>query len=151
MSKDEKYDYLEYADQLTEEELEWRKKFNDEYYFDGISSTNPEKRIIQSEEMTQEARRNHNSMKTDTLFRAKSDGMLADIHENSVAFMEEASDEWQWQDAYKIGGFELAIKTILEQTLRDLDNEKIDRTTTLLRYYEKRDRLRRVYLREKRK
>jgi hypothetical protein len=154
MSKeqDDRYDFLDYIDKLSEEDEEYVKKFYREFYFDGLSNTPEDTHIITSEEGKKEARRNHNSMKTDMLFKAKQQGTYTSLSNSSSAqFMEDASDEWEWQDAFKILGFEGALKVITEQTIRDLENKVLEKEIVLARYYEKRDRLRRALNREKRK
>ena len=154
MSKDQddRYDFLDYIDELPEEEKEFIKQFYREYYFDGVTGKTAEERVIKSEEAIKEARRNHNSMKTDMLFRAKKEGFYDTVNSASAEqFMEDASDEWEWQDAFKLLGFEGALKVITDQTIRDLDNKHLNTEIVLARYYEKRDRLRRVLNKEKRK
>lgn len=152
MSKqdDDRYDYLEYQDQLNDDQREWLKQFYEEYYFNGKPGEGKEK-IITSEEMQQEANRINNSYASDLLFRAKKEGALAQVNDNYHQFMQDASDDFEWEDAYKQGGFELAIKVITGQALRDLKNENIQQAVVLTRYYEKRDRLRRQVNKEKRK
>lgn len=146
--QDERYDYLDYIDELSEEEAEWVRKFYQEYHFDtGYKG----KRILKSKEAKREASRNNNMNKTDAFFRARKEGDLGMLNENHRQFMEDASDEWEWQDAFKVGGPEAALEHITNQTLRDLENNKLDKKTTLMRYYEKRDRLRRQINRERHK
>lgn len=147
--KDERYDFLEYIKTLSEDDAKYVRQFYKEWYFDGISSTPQDERLIKDSEMTKEARRNHNSMKTDAFFKAKRVGKLTQLTSNEEAFMEDASDEWAWQDEYKIHGFEAALRMINGIAIRDLDNKEVDKEVTLLRYYEMRDRLRRFINREK--
>lgn len=152
MSKrdDDRYDYLDYAGQLSDYEREFIEQFYKEYYFNGKPAEGKEK-IITDKDMQQEANRHNNSYGQDLLFRAKKDGNLQTMNENARQFMEDAHDEWEWEDAFKQGGFELAIKVITEQTIRDLENSKLDKTVVLTRYYEKREKLRKQMRREKRK
>lgn len=152
MSKDEKYDYLEYVDQLPEDSP-WKdfiKEFYDEFYFDAISGKKQagEELIINDPEMIKEARRNHNSMKTDMLFRAKKDGNLRHLDEETVQFMEDMSDENDWMLAWKVHGYEAALEVIYNQADRDYA-AGVSFETVLNRYYERRDRLRRVVLKDR--
>lgn len=147
--KDERFDYEEYLSELSEDEQKWVKQFYDEYYFNGKPETEGE-RIIKDPEMRKEANRNNNYYSRDLMFRAKKDNNLLEINENAREFMEDAHDDWEWEDAYKMFGYEEALQTITRQAIRDLTVGKIDIETALMRYYEKRDRLRRQLNREKR-
>ena len=151
--QDDRYDYLNYIDQLNPEQQELVKEFYKEYYFDDISRKKKEglQPIITDPDIEAEARRNHNSMKTDALFRGKKDGTLNMASDNTIDFMEDVSDELEWEDVFKIFGYEEAVKSIVAQTINNLENSKLSKENILLRYYEKRDRLRRMLNREKRK
>jgi len=148
MADDDRYDYKQYKDKLSKAEAEWIEEFYKEYYFEGISKVPEEKRILNTPEAITEANRNHNSTKTDMLFRAKKDGVLSQLNPNSVDFMNAASDSWEWEDAFKYVGFEGALAVITTQAIRDIKDASVDINITLCRYYEKRERLRKLINRE---
>ena len=147
--KDERYDYIEYYNKLSDEEKKFIRQFYREYYFDGVSTTK-ENAIIKDPDMLKEARRNHNSMKTEALFRAKKDGVLSELTPRDEVFMNDASDEWDWELVYKQQGHLEAVEFITKIAKEEI-NAGVDIETVLLRYYEKRDRLRRMINRDKRK
>ena len=142
------YDFLEYADELSEEELAYVEKFYKEYYFADFYN---EENIIKDPDAKKDAIRNHNSRTRDAFTKSAHTNQLKYDPDNKEGFMQDASDEWEWRDAYKVGGFELATDVIMNSTLRDLDNEFIDRKTTLARYFIKMDALRKQHTNIERK
>lgn len=127
---DEK-DYLDYIDDLTPEEREWVVKFYNEYHRgDFYSSDN---HIMNDPEHQKEARRNNNMRNLDALQA----GQLEPIDGDRQAFMEEASDFWEWDNIYSTLGYTAAYEEILSQTERDINNKHIDTRTVLVRMYTK--------------
>lgn len=147
--RDERHDYLEYIDELDDKEQEFLKKFYDEFHFAKIPKKGG---VLNSDDMKSQAQRNNNMNRTDVLFRSKKDGFLQDLDENAIAFLEEAHDEWSWENAFYQAetideGFIDAVALITQQAVRDIEaGQQIE--IILLRYYEKRDRLRRTKRKE---
>lgn len=146
--KDERFDYLEYIENLPPEEQKIVKKFYEAYY---TSKINDSDIFDKHPEIRKEAIRNKNMRTRDDLMhRARAKGILTSLDETGVQFLEDASDEWDWQREFTIHGFEAAVIFINNQALNELQNKKMDPNIVLLRYYEKRDRLRRVFAKERR-
>lgn len=147
--KDEKYDYLEYWDSLNPDEKKLVRDFYEAYY---TSKVNESSLFDNHPEIKSEAIRNKNLRgRDDLIYRARREGVLSNLDDVTTGFMKDASDDWDWEAEYKKNGFEAAVKMILQQTIEDLENNNIEKEITLLRYYEKRDRLRRILARDARK
>ena len=101
---------------------------------------NDEEDIIKDPEMRKEAVRNHNMNNRDAFNVAHKQGMLSSMTSKDE-FMEAASDDWDWQGEYKENGYEAAVNCILEQTVRDLQNKKLDIKVTLIRFHSKMNEL----------
>lgn len=132
-------EYKEYAHKLNKEEREWVEQFYYEEYGNGMYHT--EDPILVTEEQLKEARRNHNSIHRDAFNAARKAGQLEELSDEDRQFMEDASDEWDWQNAFKTMGYEAAVNIIFNQTAKEL--QVIDTKTTLIRFYVKMERLRR--------
>ena len=123
---------------LNEEEQKYITNFFLEMYNDKISFEGAH--ILKSPNMIKEARKNHNAVKRDAMRVAHKTGRLTTIDQvnnpKNRAFMDEMSREDEWRNAFKIGGYELAGKHILNQTIEDIKDSKDDKTLgeILLRY-----------------
>lgn len=127
-------DYKEYEKHLSPEDRAWIRQFNQEYY---KAVANDKKVIITDPEMQAEAHRVHNSEARDLYSTAERTGSLRELSEDEDRFMQDASDEWSWENVYKEFGYKDALKEIFAQTIRDLDNKVIDRELTLARFLSK--------------
>lgn len=135
------HDYKEYERFLSPEEREWIRQFNLEYY---KAVANADKVIITDPEMQADAHRVHNGIYTDIYSLAERSGALRDLSPDEDRFMQDASDEWDWNATYKEHGYEAALKQIFFQTERDLENTAIDRQVTLARFLNKYLALRKI-------
>jgi len=117
---EDKMEYKEYQDKLSPEERKWIKKFYQEYYNNGVyNSDDP---ILNSEELKKEAKRNYNNLSRDALELIGRQDTYGDFSEVDRHFMEEASDEIEWRDAYKMGGKEVAGDAILMLAINELES-----------------------------
>jgi len=126
-------DYLEYYHTLEPEHKDFIKRFVNEYYH-GEANQARAKIIYGKNEITKEANRNKNIQDTE-LF--EQEGVVTypeDFHQ----FMKDVCDDSDWENNYKIHGYETALDTIVAQAIEDLDNMELDIDKTLNRYYEKR-------------
>jgi len=119
----------EYKDQLNDEEKNWVEQFYKEYYFADFYKE--EEPLIKDPEVRTESIRNHNTKFKDVLTFASRHGLL--IKEE---FMEDASDSWEIDNAYKVGGIELSLNVSMDQTITSLNNEELtDKKLILARFY----------------
>lgn len=135
-------DYKEYERHLSPEEREWIRQFYFERY---KAPSNADKKIITDPEMQAEAHRIHNGIYNDVFSLAERSGSLRDLSPDEDRFMQDASDEWDWNNIYKEQGYEAALKQIFYQAERDLDNKIIDRQLTLARFLNKYLALRKIH------
>jgi len=142
MSKKDVLDYTEYIDQLTESEKAYIKKFYSEYYFTDIYNKKETLHDVTNKETKKELVKQTYSRQND-VFGASSPAKVQYENSPREQFMEEASDEWEWRDGFQKGGYELAVKYIFDQANKDIDNN-VDRNATLLRFYIKMTKLRRL-------
>lgn len=112
-------DLEEYKD-LDEEARVYIERFYREYYNDGVSFKT---KILNSPDMIKEARRNHNSVKTDMYTYASKTGKL-DSLANKVQASTINRDEF-WQGLYKAGGYSVAARGIVAKV-----SDAIDRADT---------------------
>lgn len=134
-NKKDLYEYTEYINKLNPEEARWIKKFYLEFH--NASFYNGEDLIIVDPETKAESIRNNNSSKRDLILR----GSRVEISKRKL-FMEDASDTWDIDNAYKIGGPELAISHIFDQAGRDLyENKELHENIALSRFYLKLNKL----------
>ena len=130
----------EYIEKLTPDEKKWIQKFYKEYYF--ADFYNDEENIITDPVVKSEAIKNHNMKASDFLLAG-----LNDSARNKTEFMESASDTWEVDNAYSVGGIEIAINMIMDHTTRDLfDNKELDENLTLARFYVKMEKIMRKHL-----
>ena len=115
----DKMEFMEYASKLNAEEKAWAERFYREYYTDLISYSTDEEQLIKANDAVIEARKNHNARMHDAFEVAGKLSRLDHIDEKQD-FLEAASDEWEWRDAFTIGGYELAAQTIFLHSIRDL-------------------------------
>lgn len=143
-------EYEEYLAQLSPEEREYVKKFYAEYY--RADFYGEEENIITDPVMKSEVIREKNSMqRNDALTIAEKLGKLDELSGTEEQFMDEASDHWEWNDVYKVLGYEAAVDCILNQALVNLENKTIDGKITLMRFWSKMNELYRVDKRSNRK
>lgn len=109
---------VDYWEKLSFKDKQWLKQFNDEYYNNGIYKA--ETPILNTPELVREANRNYNNLKRDALELVTRQDSYGDLSKIDKEFMEAASDEWDWRDAFKIGGEELAGHVIFMITIREL-------------------------------
>lgn len=110
-----KFEYKQYIDKLSPEDKKWVREFYAEYYASTISGD----RKLTSDEAIKEANRNYNCLRTDALElagRGKIASRELEVTESDI--MEAASDEWEWRDAYAIGGYELACQYIFDHAIK---------------------------------
>ena len=140
---------LEYKDYeiegMTEDDKKWIVDFYREHYFGDFYNKN-KSNSTDDNEVIKEANRTNNRRQTDVYSISDKHNIL----DHSKSFMEDYSDAYEWRDAYTIGGFELASKFIMNHTLRDLDNANISKETTLVRFYYKLNKLRKLELQQRR-
>jgi hypothetical protein len=127
-------DYLEYLNKLSPDEQKWIKQFYNEYYRAPVMT---DESIIKDPDMKKEANRVHNTMYRDIFSIAEKTGALGELSPDEDRFMQEASDEWEWNTIYKTQGYESAIKQIFYQCERDLENKLIPVQVTLARFLNK--------------
>lgn len=141
LQTDHELDFLEYSDSLNKEEKEYIKKFYQEFYQANIY--NEEKPML-TKKMKSEALRNYNSAYRDAYSLSSRTQTLeyTDFSIDKYEFMEDASDEWDWQNAYLLFGYRGALMLIFSQTKKDLENKKLNVFTTLARFLSKANRLR---------
>jgi hypothetical protein len=112
-------------------EKEYMRRFNDEWYY---ASRNGEHTIMETKEQKAETERNNNRNKRDTMSVAERTGTLVELTDNESDFMDQASNEWEWQDVYKMAGPTEARHVIFEQAKRDIEAGVIDLDVTLSRF-----------------
>lgn len=133
-------------------EYEWKKRFDTQWYYGNRYGN---QNVLETEEQVKESTRNNNCRDRDIIVRqdARDDEdketMLYD--DDYQTFMNDANDEWDWNNAFKEGGYELAAQTIYDQTIADLQNKSLDVKVTLTRFIIKIMNLRTLERREKRK
>lgn len=114
-------------------EREYLRRFNAEWYY-GTRQKKNGYQVITTKEGQQEAERNNNNNKRDALATAVRRGQLEELRPEHQDFMEHASNEWEWQDVYKIAGPEQAKHVIFEQAKRDIEDGVIDLDVILSRF-----------------
>lgn len=127
---------------------EWKKRFDSDWYF---GTRNGEPKILTEKQHIADGIRNNNMRQRDALYASELQGSLKNINEEERQFMEDASDEWEWQNVFKTQGPEEAIQVIYSQAERDLQNPKLSVNITLTRFLVKMLALRTLNRREKRK
>ncbi len=143
---DHKMEYKEYMNKLTPEQQQYVKRFYDDLYAGGVFK---EGSLLKSEDAKQEAIKNHNSLTRDAMDVGQRRGKLSGLDENTVQFMEDASDDWEWQDEYATHGFKAAAKMIYDQAENDLQNKNLSVKITLTRFFEKISGLKRLNWRDR--
>lgn len=141
--KKSKHEFVEYYDNLSKEEQRWIRKFYEEYYNGAAHWKAPEKRLIQDEEMLQEATRNNNAIQRDIWEVATTENSLEYLGEEDRQFMEDACDEWDWRRVYDILGKKEAANLIMNQALDNIENKEYSNYTALAQFYVQMDQLRR--------
>lgn len=156
---------VDYLNKLTPQEREFLERFNFDYYSGGVYEKDPNKKDANGNKLPSdkilidnnyndikiEAIRNHNSLSRDALNVAIQSGTLSNLDEETVQFMEEACDEWDYQRVYQQQGFKAAVETVYEQTRRDLTNTLLDVNVTLTRFYFKINKIRLMNKRDRTK
>ncbi len=90
-----------------------------------------------------------NNGNRDLLNVAEKSLKITEYDPNAKEFMEDASDSWEWNDAYKIAGADGAKRTIYSQARRDIETGDIDKA--LNKFYIKMSELKSLIRKEKRK
>ena len=112
-------------------EKEYMRRFNNEWYY---GSRNGEYKVINSVEGRREAERNNNRNKRDVMSLAERTGTLSELTDDESQFMNEASNEWEWQNVYKTAGPKEATLVIYEQAKRDILDKIIELDVILSRF-----------------
>jgi len=146
------FDSSSYKETLDEESRAWAEQFDREWLKNGTYDVPAKERILKTKEQRKEANRNYNRVKRDALYVAsRMPGQLLELDEEARVFMEDAADEFDWRNTYKIQGFKPASELIYDQAIRELDIKKIDDwKTVLIRMYIKLEKLRKLNDKEKR-
>jgi len=126
-------------------EREWKRRFDTEWYY---GTRYGHQDILQTDEQRAEAERNNNYNKREALVAASNKDELQQLSRSEDEFMQEASDVWEWQNVYKVSGFEDAQHVIYEQAVRDIEANVIDHRLTLTRFYLKMTKLKTLKRRE---
>jgi len=128
-------EYLEYADQLNDEELLFAKKFYNEMYANRIYVP-PENRLLQSDEMIKESNRINNNRNRDLFEVKQTRGQLNDIdsidYDTPLTEMEDGVDVISVLEAF---GYEYAVEFLIDTCLKQLEEKDLDKRLTLVRYY----------------
>lgn len=132
---------------LSDEEKDYLEQFNKEWYY-GTRKGNKYEFHVDPDERAECERRN-NMNKRDALSVAERTGKLDPLVEDETQFMQEASDEWEWQDVYKMLGPDAATHVIFEQAKRDINETTIDLDVILSRFAIKMYKLKTLKRREK--
>lgn len=113
---------------LSKEEKEYIERFYLENYNDAISFEGA--KVLKSPDMVKAARKNHNAIKRDATRVAKTTGGLRQLSSidkpENREFMESVYRDNAWQTAFKIGGYELAGKQIVNDTIERIQDAKGD-------------------------
>lgn len=112
-------------------EKEYMRRFNDEWYY---ATRNGSHTVMETREQKSEAERNNNRNKRDAMSVAERTGTLVELTNDEREFMDQASNEWEWQDVYKLAGPAEAKHVIFEQAKRDIENGIVDLDITLSRF-----------------
>lgn len=122
---------------------EYKRKFDAEWY--NADFYTKEENIIKAGDTKKEAIRMKNSLDRDALSVAEKMGSLRELSQDEDQFMADASNEWEWQEVYKREGYAAALKTVIEQTVKEIEDSKISIRITLSRFIIKVLNLRRVH------
>ena len=139
-------EYKEYEHKLNDEEKKFIQKFYKEHY---CADFYTEGENILEGEARKEAHRNKNVMNRDALPVAKTYDLLDNIEVTEQYYVQKAAEKWEWQNVYKVLGYEAAVKKIVEHALNDLDNEELDKSVTLIRFYSQMCELNKINKRRK--
>lgn len=137
---------IDYYEKLDDEGKKFMRKFQKDWVR-GPSYKNGEV-SIKDPEFFKEAVRNNNMRNRDAFSVAKKSGTLDYQDDDYKQFMEDASDAWEWQNVYKMHGYEEAIKCIFNQTINEINNSTIDLNVVLSRFYIKVTEVRRLNAKE---
>lgn len=137
--------YTDYAHKLSEADKQWLYNFNKEYHLGHAKMDITKNKLLKSQELVNEAIRNHNVEARDALRVANKKNTLFtedDItnftqDEEVKQFMEDAYDEWTWRDEYARSGYDPAKRLIFERIIDefDLTKDKKGRKSLLERFF----------------
>ena len=136
----------DYWEHLTPEEQEFLRKFNYDYQYGGVYS---KVSMLTTPEAVAEAKANHKAYIRDAFTFSSNKNLLCRLNENFKEFMDDVSDDIDWQTEYDRSGFVKAKLLIIEQAENDLLNRNINVKVTLLRYDAKLKELNRLYKRDR--
>jgi len=144
-------EYKEYDnwDQFTDEEKAYAKQFYNEYYANGMY--NEENPILTAKDHIKEAHRNYNRLYQDAFNVTKNLNKQVELTDDQREVLELASDEVDYETAFKQGGYELAIQFVMDQAIRDIENKIMNKKVVLSRFYVKMIRVKKLLNEEKRK
>ena len=139
-------EYCEYIDQLDDNEKEYIKQFYHEYYNKGSTGLAKKERLLVTEDMIQDARRVNNSLYRDGFTYTKNRNMLEYIENDENADSE--SNVITWEMAFNLYGYEAALNCIVDNAVFELSNKKLTPVYTLIRFYIRMERLRKLNFRD---
>lgn len=141
-------EYKEYADQLSDDDLEWVKQFYDEFH--GGNHSVYDEPILTTSGQIKEANRNYNNLYHDAFAVSNTLHKQVEISPDDREVYELATDELEWETVVNRYGYEVGADLIMMQTLNALDTSK-DKKVVLSRFYVKMNKLFRLKNTEKRK
>lgn len=139
-------EWKRYEFKLDEKEKAYARKFFREYHkaeFYGDTKDH----IIVEDDIRKEAIHNHNAKNLDAINKIGSHNPFLD--ESTKEFMEDASDDWEWMDTYKLLGYKCAVDIILNQAITNIQNKYVDTKMSLIKFHLKMDKLRILNNRDK--
>ena len=139
-------EYCEYIDTLSPEDQEYIKQFYHEYYNKGSVALEENERILKTDDMIKEARRVNNSLYRDAYSYTDNRDMLNYLEDAGT--VEQATPIESWENVYKFKGYEGALNYILQMAAAEIENKKLNTTSTLIRFYIRMERLRKLNFRD---
>lgn len=135
-------EFIEYLDSLNPEDQEYVKQFYYEYYNKGSANIPEDQRLLSTKKMISEAHRTANSLYRDAFNYTKNRDMLAYLEDESNELNYERPGDWQ--AVFVARGYEAALETIVNEALAELENKQLQTKNSLIRFYIRMDRLRRL-------
>ena len=102
-------------------EYEYMKRFMHEHYGNKFDRHDDSKNILKTEKQKKEARRNHNNTHRDALLVSKKMGALKTLFQ--VEKTQYNSETEKWEDTFKVGSYEDALKDVVQHCCDDFDIE----------------------------
>ena len=138
----------DYLDDLPDEAFEYIKKFNRGYYDHDYKDNDV---FPDADEAARDANRRENAARNDAYAVARKSGDLKYLATNPEAQIADVSTtDLDWEEYYKIHGYKLTLERLLSEACADIDGGIVRTRTVLLRFYAKREKLRRLHLGDQR-